>query len=56
MPHMMNIPEDDDLEVPQFGQKDAYLPAQKRSEKDVKYTKEQARQMYKDAAQDMSMS
>lgn len=56
MPHMMNIPEDDDFEVPQFGQKDAYLPAQKRSEKDVKYTKEQARQMYKDAAQDMSMS
>lgn len=24
MPYMMNVPEDDDLEVPQFGQKDAY--------------------------------
>lgn len=56
MPHMMNIPEDDDFEVPQFGQKDAYMPTQRRSDKDVKYTKEQARQMYKDAAQDMSMS
>ena len=55
-PHMMNIPDDDDFEVPQFGNKDAYEPVQRRSDKDLKITKQQARQMYKDASLDLNQS